>query len=415
MRRARHFGWLAALTAALLVAACGSTAPSAGSSAAHSAAITPSIAAVAPSPTVAGWTAARVEQPAAIEAAPTDAPAFCSPCHPILGTYIDTMVAFDGGFLALGLDLPPSHAAAWRSTDATTWARIADLPAPEGSSISAAVASGGAVVGVGTSGGRAAVWRTVDGATWTLTQLAAPPAGSTELLTAVAATGAGFVAGGYVESAMAQETVTLWRSSDGEAWERASMPSPAGSSEVTGIAAMGPSNLVAVGIAGDERRGMAAVWRSLDGGASWQPVSSPSFATGRMVAVVAAGTGFVAVGENVDQTAAAAWTSADGSSWTAAPAQPGLDNFGLQMVMTAVASTADGTGMVAAGWRSDAGNGSAVVWRSADGVTWSRLPQDVSFSGAGLASVIASPRLLVAGTMGWPDTHAAQVWIAPGG
>jgi hypothetical protein len=90
-----------------------------------------------------------------------------------------------------------------------------------------------------------------------------------------------------------------------------------------------------------------------------------------------------------------------------------LDNGGLQLVMTAVAS--DGSGFVAAGWRTDAANGSAVVWRSTDGKVWIHVPQDVSFSGAGLAAVLGSPRLLVGGTMGWPDTHSAQVWIAPPG
>jgi hypothetical protein len=79
------------------------------------------------------------------------------------------------------------------------------------------------------------------------------------------------------------------------------------------------------------------------------------------------------------------------------------------MVMDAISS--DGSGFVGAGWRTDAGNGSAVVWRSADGRSWIHLPQDASFSGAGLTCVLASPRLLVGGTMGWPDTHAAQVWV----
>jgi hypothetical protein len=326
------------------------------------------------------------------------------------------MVSFRGGYLALGETQPPALAAGWRSGDATSWTRIADLPGPGGSSISAAAATGGAVVAVGTSGGRAAVWRTLDGATWTLTQLAAPPDGSTELLTAIDATSAGFVAGGYAESATSERTATLWRSSDGVNWERAPVPGPAGSSAVKGIAAIGASNLVAVGIAGDERRGTSAVWRSTDGGASWQPVSSPAFAGGRMLAATAGSAGFVSVGENVDQTAAAAWTSADGTTWTAAPAQPSLDNFGQQMVMTAVAATAGGSGFVAAGWRSDAGNGSAVVWRSAGGAAWTRLPQEPTFSGAGLACLIVSPpTILVGGTMGWPDTHAAQVWIAPSG
>jgi hypothetical protein len=418
MRRSRldyRAAFLVAVATAVawLTAGCGSATPS----------VTPRTpATVVASAATGSWIAARVEQPAEIEAAPTDAPVFCSPCHPVLGTYIDTLVAFNGGYLGLGLSQPPSEAAAWRSSDAMTWTRVPDLPAPQGSGISAAVVQGGAVVAVGTSGGRAAVWRTADGVAWTAAQLAAPPAGFTEQLTAIASAGSGFVAGGYEQSSSATRTATLWRSADGVTWSRPSISGSltsapageAGSTEITGIAD-GTSGLVAVGISGDERRGQAGAWRSPDGGASWQPVSSPSFGAGRMLAVATLGSSFVAVGENVDQTAAEAWTSADGSTWQEAPAQPGLENGGLQMVMTAVAASAANSGVVAAGWRTDAGNGSAVVWRSADGITWDRLPQDVTFSGAGLACVIASPRVLVAGTMGWPDTHAAQVWVAPKG
>ncbi len=403
-----HSWWsrsAAALVAVWLVAAC-APAINTGSSAPSSAGPT------SPAPTD-GWIAARVDQPAAIEAAPTDAPGFCSPCHPIIGTYIDALVSVRSGFLALGYDLPPSHAAAWASSDASAWHRVTALPAPDGSSVMAAVATGDAsILAVGGSGGAGAVWRSNDAAAWTLTPLPAPPAGTTELLTAVAPAGGGYVAAGYEESATAQKTASFWRSADGSVWVRATAELPAGASEVTGIAAVNPANLVAVGIAGDERRGSAAVWRSSDGGASWQSVTSPAFASGRMVAVASSGTGVAAVGERRDQTGAAAWSSTDGSTWVSSSGG-GLDNSGLQMVMTAVA--ADGSGFVAAGWRTDAGNGSAVVWRSTDGRTWTHLPQDVSFSGAGLASVLASPRLLVGGTMGWPDTHAAQIWIGPRG
>lgn len=401
-RRSRSAGLL---FTAWLVAACASVAPP-GSPAATPASST------LPAPT-GQWIAARVDQPAAIEAVPTDAPRFCSPCHPIIGTYIDSMVSFRGGFVALGYDQPPSHATAWVSSDATAWHRVSSLPAPVGSSVIAAVAPGGAsILAVGGSGGAGAVWRSDDAVAWTLAALLAPPTGTTELLTAVAATGHGYVAGGFEESATAQKTASFWRSSDGVAWVRASAQLPAGASEVTGMAALGPSSLVAVGISGDERRGSAAVWRSTDEGTSWQSVTSPTFLSGRMLAVAASGTGVAAVGERQDQTGAASWFSADGSTWVASSGG-GLDNGGLQMVMTAVAL--GDSGFVAAGWRTDAGNGSAVVWRSADGRTWTHLPQDVSFSGAGLASVLASPRLLVGGTMGWPDTHAAQVWVASGG
>ena len=362
----------------------------------------------------AAWIAARVEQPASIEAAPTDAPVFCSPCHPSVGTYIDSLVAVRGGYLAFGFDQPPSHAALWSSTDAATWRRVAGLPAPERSSIAAAVAGPeGTVVAVGASGGVAAVWSSADGAAWTLTSLPGPGSGATETLTAVAATGRGYVAGGYVESAAAVRTASLWRSTDGAAWTRATVETSTGPTEVTGIAVdSATATLVAVGIAGDERRGAAAVWRSTDGGGTWLSVASPAFAIGRMLAVASGMPGLVAVGELQDQTGAAAWFSADGSTWVAAD-RSGLDNGGLQMVMTAVART--GSSFVAAGWRTDSANGSAVVWRSSDGRTWVHLPQQATFSGAGLSSVLGSPMLMVAGTMGWPDTHAAQVWTASGG
>jgi hypothetical protein len=375
----------------------------------------------APSPTRAaavatpGWVAARVEQPVEIEGQPTDAPVFCSPCHPILGTYIDALAVAGGRYVALGFEQPPLRAAAWVSADAASWRRVADLPAPDASSISAVVATPvGGLIAVGGSGGAAAVWSSADGAAWQMTSLAAPAVGETEQLTAIARVpGGGYVAGGYVSRA-AQKTATFWRSADGVEWSRVAAPALAGPSEVTGIAAAQAGGLVvAVGISGDERRGDSAVWRSADGGATWRAASGASLAGdslagGRMLAVAAGPGGFTAVGENTDQTAAMAWTSADGASWRTASG-PALVNYGLEMVMTAVAW--DGAEFVADGWRADAGNGSAVVWTSPDGVDWTHLPQDATFSGAGMAAILGSPRLVAAGTMGWPDTHAAQVWL----
>ena len=414
---------LAGIAVASVAAACS---PGAASSARPGRSPTPSATTVTLSRSAAGsldsglsWIAARVDQPATIEGVPTDAPVFCSPCHPIVGTYIDSLVAVRGGFIALGFDQPPSHAAAWSSTDAMNWRRESDLPAPGGSSISAAVVGqDGSVIAVGGSGPTAAAWRTTDGATWTLTQLPAPGTdagvgpGATERLSAVAETPGGFVAGGYVETATAIRMASLWRSPDGVTWTRTIVPIPAGSSEVTGIAELSASELVAVGIAGDERRGTAAVWQSHDAGATWSAIASPSLAAGRMLAVAAGRGGVAAVGELQEQTGAAAWFSADGSNW-AVSSGPGLDNGGLQMVMMAVGPSA--TGFAAAGWRSDAGNGSAVAWSSSDGRQWIHLPQRPTFSGAGLAAVLATPRLMVAGTMGWPDTHAAEVWLVSGG
>jgi hypothetical protein len=369
----------------------------------------PTVASSAPS--APGWLTATVEQPETIEVEPTDAPGFCSPCHPILGTYIQALVATPAGFLALGSELPPSHAAAWTSTAATDWRRVSSLPAPDSSDIEAAISTDSTVLAVGSAGGSAAIWRSDDGGrAWALTMLTAPPADSTERLTAIVAANGGYVAAGYTQDALAVRTASFWRSVDGSSWTRVSAPvQPA--TEVSGLATSGQV-VVAVGISGDERRGTAAAWRSTDGGSTWSRVSPVDLSAGRMLAVAAGSGGFVAVGENVDQTVAAAWTSTDGSDWLAAPEQDALSNGGLQMVMEAVVADPAG-GFVADGWRSDAGNGSAVVWRSPDGRAWTRVPQDNAFSGAGMAAILAWPRLLCAGTEGWPDTHAAEVWIPP--
>ena len=105
---------------------------------------------------------------------------------------------------------------------------------------------------------------------------------------------------------------------------------------------------------------------------AWTPVESPAFAVGPMRAVAATPAGFVAVGFGIDDTRAAAWMSPDGSAWTAVPDQPAFEALGKPIRMAAVAS--NGGGLVAEGWKSDAGNGSGIVWRSPDGTRGSASP-----------------------------------------
>ena len=153
----------------------------------------------------------------------------------------------------------------------------------------------------------------------------------------------------------------------------------------------------------------AVAWTS-DDGSSWTAVESPAFAAGPMRAVAATPAGFVAVGFGIDDTRAAAWTSTDGSAWTAVPDQPAFEALGKPVRMAAVAS--NGAGLVAAGWKSDAGNGSGVVWRSPDGNVWERVPDQVSLSGASLAGVtFAGDAPIVAGTTGYPDNDQASTWF----
>ncbi len=66
------------------------------------------------------------------------------------------------------------------------------------------------------------------------------------------------------------------------------------------------------------------------------------------------------------------------------PDQDAFHFYGLPVRMQAVAFGP--AGLVAGGWRSDPGKGSAVVWTSPDGQHWSSAWQ-TSFSGAQIDAV----------------------------
>jgi hypothetical protein len=65
------------------------------------------------------------------------------------------------------------------------------------------------------------------------------------------------------------------------------------------------------------------------------------------------------------------WTSIDGITWTRVP-----DDVTVRGALTSV--TAGGPGLVAVGIDATEANG---VWTSVDGITWSRVPNDISVFG----------------------------------
>ena len=70
------------------------------------------------------------------------------------------------------------------------------------------------------------------------------------------------------------------------------------------------------------------------------------------------------------------------------------------------------SGLIAGGWRSDAGKGSAVTWTSADGVTWQGPSWETSFSGGQITGLAISGSVVVAvGRTGYPDWNQASVWV----
>ena len=210
-------------------------------------------------------------------------------------------------------------------------------------------------------------WVSPDGRTWST----AATTGLHGSPTALLATSAGYVAAAIDGGGCG---LFVWMSTDGRTWTDAG-PGAAGPSTCVGrsqpnIPAVdqlvaGSDGLLAVGtLAG----GLSAIWGSTDGH-SWHLGQAP--ASGRIVRVAASGTGYVAVGDDGRTPGgAAAWTSADGLTWTAAPSQASFAGA----TMTDVVALADGTLASVGSEQPATGGRRFVAWTSTDGLTWQRSP-----------------------------------------
>ncbi len=188
------------------------------------------------------------------------------------------------------------------------------------------------------------------------------------------------------------------------------------------VTAGGPG-LVAVGAAESSGNVDAAVWTSADG-ISWSRVPHDETIFGGdasqvMSSVMAGGPGLVAVGSDgpVASRVAAVWTSADGITWSRVPDDAAVLGGDRSQLMSSV--TAGGPGLVAVGWASPGDSGHAAVWTSADGITWSRVPHDETVFGfyTEMSSVTAGGPGLVA--VGWEINFSLDadgaVWTSADG
>ena len=286
-----------------------------------------------------------------------------------------------------------------------------------GAAMSSITAGGPGFVAVGTTGDgvgegwgvrNAAVWTSPDGITWTRVPHDPEVFGGDgdQEMVSVAAAGPGLVAVGYRfdEPELPGAFASIWTSPDGHSWS----PVPYDPRYFTGergnmsdVVAGGPG-VVAVG-----SDGSAAVWTSGDG-LVWSRVpDNPSvFGPSVMSSVVAGGPGLVAVGQspfdagtqsndgvtlthNAGSSHGIVWTSVDGFEWSrvlhdeavfgGAPGEHcrmedlAAGNDGLIAVGACELFTVDGEdGLVAHGDRT-------VIWTSADGYVWSRVPDEMLF------------------------------------
>ncbi len=238
--------------------------------------------------------------------------------------------------------------------------------------------------------------------------------GRQEMLRA-AANGSAIIAVGYRASGRGNFDAAIWRSVDGMKWqaERPNDFKAAGNQVARGVVAWG-SGFVVVGSDRVDGRSDVAVWRSTDGGLTWENVdmtylASPHDQEMRRVAVI--GSDLVAVGfDTADgRSDAAVWTSSDGLDWREATAEV-LGGKGDQEARTLALS---GDTLVIAGSSTVAGNRDAAVWVRANG-TWTSSTS-ASLKGPGdqhIDDVIAGgPGFIATGR----DGSTAAIWVSSDG
>jgi hypothetical protein len=281
------------------------------------------------------------------------------------------------------------------------WSRVAELSGQ----MNDVTVGGPGLVAVGADVSGAAVWTSIDGVSWSRVPHHGALSGDA-VMSSVTVGGPGLVAVGQFVAADDIGAAAVWTSSDGISWTRVPHSDAVfGNAGISSVTVGGPG-LVAVGsdyLAGDG--GAAAAWTSADG-VSWSRVPHDEAVMGgegnqSMDAVTVGGPGLVAIGGDTvsdHEIDAAVWTSADGLSWSRVPHDAAV--FGDAAISGV---TVGGPGLVAVGASQlTAAGGDAAVWTSPDGLSWSRVPHDEAvFGGDGSQNMrdvtAAGPGLIAVG------------------
>jgi hypothetical protein len=312
------------------------------------------------------------------------------------------------------------RARAWASTDGLSW-KLATIDDRTGSfAVRVTANPTGGFVAVGRAGREAVAWVSSDGSSWRRASVGslvasgeARPAAESERMTAVVATSSGLLAGGSVGPEQGPGDARFWTSADGRAWQpMADVPATFRNAEVVDITAVG-TGLVALGRLGGAARPTGSIaWISRTDRGEWERVDDPALAAGLAVSVADSGTGMLAVGSDLDEREAVAWSSVDGRAWTKAPTETSRLHSGEKIRMTDVVATADGS--VAIGNYVGVQYGTGTSWLTTDGLHWMMAPDQPTFGQAEPEAVISwRDRLVIVGSRGAPDNYIPSVWLSP--
>jgi Protein kinase domain len=334
---------------------------------------------------------------------------------------INRATSSDSRVVAVGFDQSTSgvDAAVWVSSDGLDWVRPvpSTIGGPGDQVMNGVTYSGSQFVAVGTNSAvpdllKAAVWRSPDGNAWKsdrqLGALATTDYGHA-INKVIEANGA-LVAVGW-DSRLGDKDAAVWRST-GSGWTKEPVPHARFGQEMWAVTPYGSNGFAAVG----EDSGNAAAWTSLDG-ETWQEVSRRSLREpGQQVmkSVVVTPSGLVAVGRDGTalgaNTDAAVWRSQDGVHWTRVT-DAHLARAGHQELTGVITFR---SGLIAFGEDNRNGDLDAAIWLSADGVHWQRGGSH-AFSEPGSQEIksllVYHQQFVAVGTDAGSDEGDAAVWL----
>jgi hypothetical protein len=236
---------------------------------------------------------------------------------------------------------------AWTSTDGKSWKSYKGKGFPAGPSevpVAATLTKGGLLLLVRDNSSDVHSLWSARGNSWKSLG-PVPAAGVSNVFLSVAASEPS--GKGYVTAGQQSRDATAWTSTNGSQWNQVAVSSdPQGFESVSYLLGAGPG-LVAVGVAnGPDGAEIASAWTSKDG-AQWQAANGGQEFVGQSGGAAGIDTAarndksVLAAGHDGDRLAL--WTSANGTSWTRVPDDP---QFHVQNATAATAS-----GVVAANGR----------------------------------------------------------------
>jgi len=208
----------------------------------------------------------------------------------------------------------------WASTDGETWTEIpAGTFGADAYTVNDVSNGPGGLVVISERypEGEDSAWRSTDGGqTWSEHR---PRTEGAIFLNAVVGTASGYVAAGAEAPNWPSDPTSprIWTSADGTNWQASTLEGSGGSGAIGQITVDGSGRWLAVGLLNDDR----VVWRSSDGGATWDVTAGlgsvdPGSVDPRQgtsdVLLTAARDGFIGF---IGSDPAVTWTSEDGLTW----------------------------------------------------------------------------------------------------